>query len=314
METGRNIAYNLHKIFELNGKYYLYIVNTSGLFEIDERLKKVLELEGKTSTEIYEKVKDIFSKNEFFELIKSLCDLDVIDNNTDENMLLAYETDCSALTLMVAQECNMRCAYCYGDAGEYNHKGKMSIETAKRAVDFLIKNTKNVNLAIAFLGGEPLLNLSLIKEIVEYCHEQGEQHGKSFSYTMTTNGTLITPEVEKFLIEHKITTQISVDGLQEKHDAMRYFANGVGSYSIVLEHTESMRKQKLLSARATLSPDNLNYIEVFEHLHSLGFRAIPISVANNTLSESDKELEMLEYKRYVEYFLQHMKNWSSVKI
>ena len=52
----------------------------------------------------------------------------VLDSNSDEteseNMQLA------ALTLMICQECNMKCAYYYGDGGEYNNRGKMSLETA----------------------------------------------------------------------------------------------------------------------------------------------------------------------------------------
>lgn len=65
---------------------------------------------------------------------------------------------------------------------------------------------------------------------------------------MTTNGTLITPEIESYLVTHKIVTQISIDGIKEKHDSMRYFANSKGSYEMVLDKTKSMRKNKLLTA------------------------------------------------------------------
>lgn len=120
----------------------------------------------------------------------------VLDSNPDEtdsgSMRLA------ALTLMVSQECNMKCAYCYGDGGEYNNRGKMSLETALRAVDYLIESSHDVKLAIAFLGGEPLLNFGLIKEVVKYCSVKESETGRTFSYTITTNGTLLTPEIENF--------------------------------------------------------------------------------------------------------------------
>lgn len=140
----------------------------------------------------------------------------VLDSNSDEteseNMQLV------ALTLMICQECNMKCAYCYGDGGEYNNRGKMSLETALRAIDYLIENSLDTKLAIAFLGGEPLLNFGLIKEIVKYCSIKEAETGRTFSYTITTNGTLMTPEIENFLISNHIKTQISIDGTKEDHD------------------------------------------------------------------------------------------------
>ena len=45
----------------------------------------------------------------------------------------------SALTLMLAQECNMRCSYCYGEGGEYNNKGIMTENVAFQAIDYLVK-------------------------------------------------------------------------------------------------------------------------------------------------------------------------------
>ncbi|MBI4596284.1 MAG: nif11-like peptide radical SAM maturase, partial [Candidatus Tectomicrobia bacterium] len=59
----------------------------------------------------------------------------------------------------------MRCVYCYGDGGEYAGKGMMSEETAFRAVDWLIENTKSSEkVNICFFGGEPLLNFTLMKK------------------------------------------------------------------------------------------------------------------------------------------------------
>ncbi len=229
----------------------------------------------------------------------------VLDSNPDEtdsgSMRLV------ALTLMVSQECNMKCAYCYGDGGEYNNRGKMSLETALRAVDYLIESSHDVKLAIAFLGGEPLLNFGLIKEVVKYCSVKESETGRTFSYTITTNGTLLTPEIENFLISNQIRTQISIDGTKKAHDQMRYFNKKKPSYTVVVDKTKSMREQNLLTARATLSPKNLDYIKTFEHLIDLGFMAVPMEPAKNLLSETDSEIEMVEYIRYLEYFKTHVK-------
>lgn len=70
----------------------------------------------------------------------------------------------TTLTLMITQDCNLRCTYCYGVNGMYNHKGFMTQETAETAIDYFVKYAVSDELSICFFGGEPLLNFSLIKK------------------------------------------------------------------------------------------------------------------------------------------------------
>lgn len=161
------IVFKPTKIFNIGERKFLYSIEDSRLFEIDDKLEQILALSGHSVEELFNR----FAKEKNIEieetknLLQMIYDAGlVLDSNSDEteseNMQLA------ALTLMICQECNMKCAYCYGDGGEYNNRGKMSLETALRAIDYLIENSLDTKLAIAFLGGEPLLNFGLIKEIV----------------------------------------------------------------------------------------------------------------------------------------------------
>ena len=304
----KTIVFKRNKILNKGGRKFLYSIEDSGLYEIDDKIEQILALSGHTINELF--IKLVKEKNMEVEEINNLLQMIysaglVLDSNSDEtdseNMRLA------ALTLMVSQECNMKCAYCYGDGGEYNNKGKMTLETAQRAVDYLIENSHDTKLAIAFLGGEPLLNFELIKEVVKYCRVKEPETGRTFSYTITTNGTLLTPEIENYLISNQIKTQISIDGPKEEHDQMRYFNKKKPSYTVVVDKTKSMREKNLLTARATLSPKNLDYIKTFEHLVDLGFRAVPIEPEKNLLSKTDSEIELAEYIRYLEYFKTHVK-------
>ena len=68
----------------------------------------------------------------------------------------------TSIALFLAQECNMRCVYCYRNGGEYAGGGMMSEETAFKAVDSLIENSGSAqSLHISFFGGELFLNFSL---------------------------------------------------------------------------------------------------------------------------------------------------------
>ena len=75
-----------------------------------------------------------------------------------------------------------------------------------------------------FFGGEPLLNFDVCKELVAYGKEQGKLHNKIFKFTLTTNGVLLTKEVQDFLNEEGISAVLSLDGRKETNDRMRLSA------------------------------------------------------------------------------------------
>ena len=57
----------------------------------------------------------------------------------------------------------------------------MSVEVAKQAIDFLVKHSENSKeISIGFYGGEPLLEVPLIREVVDYA--EGVFSGKKTSF------------------------------------------------------------------------------------------------------------------------------------
>lgn len=298
------IKFYPYKEFFIDGKIYLYTINASGLFEIDNITKAILACEGVTIGEACKRLQKKIRREEVINILSEMARTGFMRNSIRQNDLLDKEVNkkISAIILMVVQECNLRCVYCYGNGGEYTNKGIMSEKTAFDSVDFLINNSDDEELFITFFGGEPLLNFKLIKEVVEYCKKREIDAGRKFRYSITTNGTLINKEIEKFLKDNKFIMQISIDGEKEKHNANRYDINGIGSYETVIKKTENLRKDSLISARATVSSNNMGYVEIFEHLVSLGFRVVPIAIAKNMLKDSDYNELYKEYEKYISHF------------
>lgn len=86
--------------------------------------------------------------------------------------------DMSYVCFNISSECNMLCPYCYRVG---NTKGNVSLESAKRYVDYLVKHgCKTINLT----GGEPLLNYEW-KNIIKYCVNKG------LLVILSTNGLLL---------------------------------------------------------------------------------------------------------------------------
>ena len=129
-------------------------------------------------------------------------------------------------TLAITQECNLACTYCYVGKRPLT----MPLETAAKIVDFMYRVTpKDESIDIGFFGGEPLLRLGLILEIVELvkCHEKYASHNVLFS--VVSNGTIFNEVVARELARHAIRLCVSCDGYPEIQDASRRFPDGRGS-------------------------------------------------------------------------------------
>ena len=153
------------------------------------------------------------------------------------------ETRIKQLILQVTQQCNLRCGYCSYSGkymGQRSHANeRMSFQTAKKAIDFFLeRNNELPEVTISFYGGEPLLEIELIKQCVRYANEQVE--GKRIKFNTTTNGTLLSDDVVDFLVENDFSVGISLDGSKEEHDKNRKFSNGGGSFDIIISNVKRL--------------------------------------------------------------------------
>ncbi len=142
------------------------------------------------------------------------------------------------ITLQITQKCNFRCSYCvYSEAFNDRHRAhslkSMTFETAKKGIDFLVDHSRDLDsVNIGFYGGEPLLEFELIKKCVKYAEEVLE--GKTITYSITTNGSLLTDEIIDYFCNNNISTMISIDGPKEIQDKQRRFAaNGCGTFDVI---------------------------------------------------------------------------------
>ena len=134
--------------------------------------------------------------------------------------------------LMVTHACNLNCSYCY----ETHKQGLyMSIGQAKdiirREAQFVFEDDRFDELQIDFMGGEPLMNFPLIKEVVEWL-ESGVIDVPWLCFA-STNATLITEDVRDWLREHKesIILGASYDGSGKMQSTNR----GTDKYAIDLD-------------------------------------------------------------------------------
>lgn len=208
-----------------------------------------------------------------------------------------------AICLHVAHDCNLACKYCFAGKGEYDGpKGLMSLETGKRALDFLIEQSgTRKNLEVDFFGGEPLLNWEVCKKLVEYGREQEKKYNKNFRFTLTTNGLLINDDVIDFCNREMSNVVLSLDGRKKTNDMMRVSPNGSGSYDLIVNKFKKFadsRKQKDYYMRGTYTHNNLDFASDIIHMADLGFRELSIepvvSDPNEPYALKEEDLPVLK--------------------
>lgn len=117
--------------------------------------------------------------------------------------------------------CNLKCVYCHASKKPAeNKKYDMTRETAKKTVDFIFQ-TPSPSIKIEFQGGEPLLNLKIIRFIVRYAKEKNRSYKKKIEFTIVTNLTLMNNKIMDYLIKEGFSICTSLDGPKELHNKNR---------------------------------------------------------------------------------------------
>ena len=223
-----------------------------------------------------------------------------------------------ALCLHVAHSCNLNCSYCFASQGRFHgDRALMSLETGKRAIDFLIENSgTRRNLEVDFFGGEPLLNWDVVKEIVAYARSIEKEKKKNFRFTLTTNGMLIDDDVIAFANKEMHNVVLSLDGRKEVHDRFRKDYAGKGSYDVIVPKFQKLvaaREGKGYYIRGTFTHANPDFLEDIKTMLDLGFTELsmePVVCAPGdpmALTEADIPVVMDQYEKLAELMLTRAK-------
>jgi uncharacterized protein len=187
-----------------------------------------------------------------------------------------------ALSLAVAQKCNLGCTYCYAQEGDFGGAARaMSLDVALAAVERLFAGCpsgERVNLA--FLGGEPLLARDVLRAATEHAVRFSRERGVRLGLSITTNGTLITPDDGDYFERHGFAVVVSLDGVGAAHDRQRAFKGGRGTFDRILANVLPLlagQRRMEVSARVTVTPRNLDLAHTLDALIGLGFHSVGFS-------------------------------------
>ena len=296
--------------FTVRNKHYLYDSGSGSLHECDSLTCEYVRVK-------YEEAGDTgrFTQSDVERIEGELKAL------KDEGLLFAEDTqtqpvkshEVKALCLHICHDCNLRCRYCFADEGAYHSEREfMSEETAKRAIDFLIENSGNRRvLEVDFFGGEPLMCLQTIKNVVAYAKEKAAAAGKRFLFTTTTNALLLDDDAIEFFNREMENVVLSLDGRKEVHDAIRKTVNGKGSFDYVIDNVKKFvkaRGDRHYYVRGTFTSKNLDFSKDVLFLVDNGFDSIslePVVTDIDDLAIKEEHLPEIrdEYERLLDDYL-----------
>ena len=307
--------------YKLNGYNIVIDVCSGGVHAVDDIAYDVIAMfENKTREEIipeiYEKYgeKCNVTKEEISDLYDAICQMkkngQLFTPDTFEPMADKLKQKTSgvikALCLHVAHTCNLNCSYCFASQGKYHgERAIMSLDVAKRALDFLIENSgTRRNLEVDFFGGEPLMNFDMLKDLVAYAREIEKKHNKNFRFTLTTNGVLIDDDVIDFANREMSNVVLSLDGRKEIHDRYRVDYAGNGSWEKIVPKFQKLvnaRDGKNYYMRGTFTHANPDFLEDIKVMLDLGFNELsmePVVCAKGDKEELTEEDFPIVCKQY----------------
>ena len=286
----------IHKFF-LNDKYIVLDIYGGSLHIVDEIAYNIIDDAYDMSIDkILEKYEDKYDKKdikETYDEIISLRDEGYLFTEKVKKEEVKYHPSniIKAMCLHVSHDCDLRCRYCFASQGDFKgHRGLMSYEVGKRALDFLVENARfRKNLEVDFFGGEPLLNFSVIKKLVEYGHQLNEKHNKNIRFTITTNGMQLNDEKIDFINENMVNVVMSLDGKKNVNDNMRPTINNKGSYDIIVPKFKKLiekRGNKDYYIRGTFISKNLDFMKDAMSFYDEGFKNISIEPVVTDMKKS----------------------------
>jgi radical SAM protein with 4Fe4S-binding SPASM domain len=148
--------------------------------------------------------------------------------------------------LVITEYCNLGCSYCYEKG--YHNKNKMSIDIAKKTIDYLYSQAVSSNskdVSITFFGGEPMLNYDVIETIYEYGNSIFKDDIKLI-LSIITNGTILTDKhydlFQKMIKDNNFSVQLSIDGPEHVQDIYRNKKDGTSSFKEISENIQKYKK------------------------------------------------------------------------
>jgi uncharacterized protein len=325
--TARQLRVGEFHPFQAGGQRFAYMVPSAAVFAFDECSAAVVELlsaEPLTPEAVIAALAGRFGAGQVRDAMVELHRVRAIEEHAARQpapkIIPLAPMPIQTLVVNVTNQCNLSCEYCYEygedkivDTENGTQPKFMSAETARQAVDLALREAAPGKTAhITFFGGETLMNFKVLKSTVSYARETAAAQGKQVDFSLTTNATLLQPDVIEFLAEERVGVTISIDGPQEIQDKFRVFSNGQGSYDMAAPKIKALlarHTKRPIGARVTLTKQTLDVKRIYKHLfEDMGFWEVGFAPVT-TAPQRDHAISDTGYDHLLAQFRELAQDW-----
>ena len=239
-------------ILQYNERAFVCSTLTHFVAEItDSELRAIQNPSINLNAELYELVENYILVPLHFD------ELTVSRQIRETATIIAQKNYINSYTVMTTTDCNARCWYCY-ELGR--SRIPMSIETAEKAVNFMISESKKHKIKILWFGGEPLYN----SQIIDYISSRLRKSNCEFTAKMISNGYLFDEtNISKAKNEWNIKQiQITLDGTENEYNRSKaYIYNEGSAFQKVINNIEGLLKSGIkVNIRMNIGENNCDNI------------------------------------------------------
>lgn len=140
-------------------------------------------------------------------------------------------------------DCNFSCWYCYENHRRDSVMSKSIISAVKNLIVQKLSNNQELcQLQLNFFGGEPLLKFDEVcSPIIHHaCNACTRAANVVLTIGFTSNGSLVTDRIAKFLSSYSCSFQITLDGGEIHHNKTRFFKGGKPSYKLIIDNIKNL--------------------------------------------------------------------------
>jgi sulfatase maturation enzyme AslB (radical SAM superfamily) len=211
----------------------------------------------------------------------------------------------SSLCVILTDECNFDCAYCYEPRG----KQRLDFSTLIKAVNSLHPFFAP-ECVISFFGGEPLLAYDTLRRAVEYTEALLKGLKIKIRYSLTTNGSLLTENILGFLDEYGFSLTLSFDGLAQDLQRKK------GTFDLLTTVIPRILARPRISfeTNSVFNSETVGYLsESVQCIIQLGVRELDVNFAHKPPWTAFALLRLEEeIARVGDYFLSRYENLADI--
>lgn len=286
--------------FEKDGQAYLFLADPVAIFKIDNDTARVVR-----AVENGEPLSSPFERQRWQE---ASAFMDKYSRNAPKAKVLRGPDDIServaGIYLFLSQKCNLKCTYCYGDEGEYGRRGAMKEEVLNRSFDTFFNDGWN-QYFITFFGGEPLMNMPMMKKTAQLADSYRNEGKADISMGIVTNGTLYNKKIKEFFQKYISDVTFSLDGPKEMNDAQRVSKSGASVYERAADNIRKLTEDCKFNwaFRTIVTGQTCDKVEeIYDHLNQFGAGGVGV-VNVDVPPDNPLYLNDAQYRHFIDQII-----------